>query len=91
MMSEYAYIGDYWYNPGSWSLGGCKYFPYIKKYMSDSRINTVATYCDSSESCTRDGGDCHKTNDEDQKAYAQYNCEGMNALYESIYAEYHKK
>ena len=34
MMSKYAYIGKYWYNPGSWSVGGCIYFPYIKKYMS---------------------------------------------------------
>jgi len=29
MMLKYAYIGKYWYNPGSSSKGGCYYFPLL--------------------------------------------------------------
>ncbi|MCF0160125.1 MAG: hypothetical protein HUJ99_04995, partial [Bacteroidaceae bacterium] len=72
MMSKYAYIGKYWYNPGSWSDGGCIYFPYIKKYMSSSRGNTVTKICAKSTSCTTSGGDCSPTTSEDQKAYASW-------------------
>ena len=90
MMSNYAYIGKYWYNPGSWSLGGCKYYSNIKKYMSDSRKAEVEVYCNSSNLCSKDGGgNCHKTTDDDQKAYASYQCESMNKTYEKYYAPYH--
>ncbi len=76
MQSKYAYIGKYWYRPGSWALGGCKYFPYIKKYMSSQRSSTVATICSKTTTCTAKGGaNCTPTNNEDQKAYATYQVE----------------
>lgn len=69
MMSKYAYIGSHWFNPGSWSNGGCKYYPYINKYMSSSRSSIVGSACGGPE-CS--GSSCMKTNDEDQKAYATW-------------------
>lgn len=69
IMQSYAYIGDYWYNPGSWSRGGCIYFSYINKYLSASRSSTINNSC-SASSCS--GSGCLKTTDEDQKAYATW-------------------
>ena len=78
MMKKYAYIGAVWYNPGSWSLGGCKYYPYINKYMSSSRSATVNRVCNSGPECTSKGDSrCTPTNDEDQVAYAMYNASSM--------------
>lgn len=72
MMSSYAYIGKYWYNPGGWGLGGCKYYDSIKQYMSASRANEVGKIC-SGAKCPKGGGaGCVKTNDEDQDAYSTY-------------------
>ena len=75
MASKYAYIGKYWYRPGSWSDGGCKYFPYIKQYISAQRRNTVTFICNKSTTCTTSGGDCTPMNNEDQKAYATWQVE----------------
>ena len=75
MQSKYAYIGKNWYNPGSASVGGCYYFPYIKQYMSPQRSNTVSYICNKSSTCTTSGGDCTPTTDEDQKAYATWQVE----------------
>ncbi len=69
MMKKYAYIGHYWYNPGSSSKGGCYYLPYVKKYMTASRYSTVKASCDA--------GTQIKTNDEDQDAYSHYQVEAM--------------
>lgn len=72
MMSSYSYIGDYWYNPGSSSVGGCYYFPYIREFMSASRADEVENIC-SKNMCTIAGGeDCVKTTEEDQDAYAKW-------------------
>ena len=70
MMSTYAYIGDYWYNPGSWSIGGCQYYSYINGYMSTNRSMVVGGYCEASRACS--GSSCSKTIDEDQKAYSKW-------------------
>ena len=75
MASKYAYIGKYWYRPGSWSDGGCKYFSYIKQYMSTQRSKTVSSICSKSTKCTTSGGDCTPTNYEDQMAYATWQVE----------------
>ena len=72
MMGKYAYIGKYWYNPGSWSVGGCIYFPYIKKYMSTGRQSQVTSICSKTTTCTTSGGDCSLTSVEDQNAYASW-------------------
>lgn len=73
MMSKYAYIGKYWFNPGSWSLGGCVYYPYIAEYMSPGRSTVVNGVCNNGPSCENGGGaGCTKTTDEDQQAYATW-------------------
>lgn len=73
MMSKYAYIGDYWYSPGSSSRGGCYYYPYIKKYLSSERSSQVGQAC--SNNCSDSA--CLKTTDEDQNAYASWQVEKM--------------
>lgn len=75
MMHRYAYIGANWYNPGTWAIGGCKYFPYIKDFMSPSRQSFVSGVCGKSTQCTISGGDCTPTNNEDQDAYASWQVE----------------
>lgn len=70
MMSTYAYIGEYWYNPGSWSVGGCAYYPYINGYLTTSRTKIVGQSCQPSKACK--GSRCLKTIDEDQNAYARW-------------------
>lgn len=78
MMSKYAYIGAVWYNPGSWSLGGCKYYPYINEYMSPGRSSEVSYICNNGPSCgNKSDPGCSPTTDEDQMAYAMYNASGM--------------
>lgn len=75
MQYKYTYIGAYWYNPGSSSKGGCYYFPYLKKYLSESRAGEVENACASGATC--DGASCLKTTDEDQSAYTRYQIESM--------------
>ena len=69
MMSKYAYIGANWFNPGSWSEGGCAYYSHINKYMSSARSSIVGQACNGPH-CQ--GSACMKTNAEDQKAYATW-------------------
>lgn len=72
VMSKYAYIGRYWFNPGNSGLGGCYYYPFINEFMSEERRNQVASYCGGG-SCLQGGvGSCNPTNDEDQKAYSTW-------------------
>ena len=78
MQRKYAYIGAYWYNPGNSSAGGCYYYPYIKKYLSEARADEVGNACASGKSCNTNGvGDCLKSTDEDQDAYTRYQIESM--------------
>lgn len=80
MMSKYAYIGASWFNPGSWSKGGCVYFPYIKEYMSPERAAQVTNIC-AGPSCSSTGqAGCTRTTDEDQQAYTMWNCRGMTNM-----------
>ena len=89
MASKYAYIGKYWFRPGSWSDGGCIYFPYIKQYMSSQRSNTVASICNKSTTCTTRGGDCTPTNNEDQMAYASWQVEKkMAPIMKNVFGVY---
>jgi len=86
MMQRYAYIGDYWYNPGSSSLGGCYYFPYIRSFMSENRAFDLELVCEESKKCY-DGTQpsCTETTEEDQEAYAEYNVSIMADLREKIF------
>lgn len=85
MMSRYAYIGSYWYNPGSSAVGGCYYFPYIKEFMSSSRASQVERICNSGKYCDINGGDCVSTTDEDQEAYSKYQVSVMADLRKTIF------
>jgi len=86
MMSRYAYIGSYWYNPGGSGVGGCYYYDYIKEYLSESRSSEVNKVCSSSKSCTTSGGsNCTSTTDEDQLAYAKWQVNGMAQLNKNIF------
>lgn len=81
MMSRYAYIGSNWFSPGSSSVGGCYYYPYIEKYLTASRASQVRQAC--SRSCS--GSSCMKTTDEDQRAYTSYQVESMVNMRSNIF------
>lgn len=72
MMSRYAYIGSYWYNPGSSGVGGCYYYPYISEYMSSERAQEVAGICSGNSCSTSNTAGCTPTTEEDQNAYSEY-------------------
>lgn len=75
MMSKYAYIGKYWYNPGASDIGGCYYAKYI--YNDTNMPDRVKKACSSSASkCSIENNtDCVATTDEDQTAYATWQVE----------------
>ena len=86
MMLKYSYIGKYWFNPGGSGLGGCHYFEHVRNNMSEERASEVEQACQSGKSCTKDGvGDCLKTTDEDQQAYAKYQVSLLAAEREAIF------
>ena len=72
MMSKYAYIGDYWYNPGGSGVGGCYYFPHIREFMSPGRQAIVEAACNGPSCGTSGGSGCTKSTAEDQKAYSTW-------------------
>ena len=75
MQRKYSYIGSNWFNPGGPGSGGCYYFPYLKKYLSESRASEVENACTSGATCS--GTLCLPTTDEDQDAYTRYQIESM--------------
>lgn len=82
-VKHYAYIGDNWYNPGNSGLGGCYYYPYIKKFMSDERSAIVGAACASGNECS--GSNCLKTNDEDQLAYSKYQIQSTLSMRKTVF------
>ncbi len=82
MMTRYAYIGNYWFNPGSSGLGGCYYFPYVSEYMSENRAAVVANACNGA-SCS--GSACLATTAEDQSAYTDYQVSIMSDMRTAIF------
>ena len=80
LMSHYSYIGDYWYNPGSSSVGGCYYASHIYNEVP-SRVQ---------EACTRNcsvgnTSNCVETSPEDQEAYANWQVAKMAKTREEIF------
>ena len=75
MMSKYAYIGKYWYNPGDSGTGGCYYAPHI--YTPENMPIRVSNACSSSAPACSVGNksNCVETTDEDQTAYANWQVE----------------
>lgn len=81
MASKYAYIGKYWYNPGSSSLGGCYYAQFIYHDEIPDRVSKACT-----KVCTKDDtANCEKTTDEDQEAYANWQIEKMASVRKTIF------
>ncbi len=75
LMGHYAYLGDYWYNPGSWSVGGCVYASAIYGNNIPDRVREA---CASGKTCTTaGGGDCVATTAEDKEAYLTFQARSM--------------
>lgn len=86
MNAGYAYIGAYWYNPGSSGLGGCYYFPYIEKFMQPEDIITATQACNGASCASGGGSGCVKTNDSVQYAYATWQVEDkMNPTWRKMF------
>ncbi len=83
LMSRYAYLGDYWYNPGSWGTGGCVYASAI--YGSNIPEH-VRNACAPGKTCTiAGGGDCVPTTEEDKQAYLVYQSQSMVSARKKIF------
>ena len=75
LMGHYAYLGDYWYNPGGWDIGGCKYMDAIYGNNIPDRVRDA---CAAGKTCTIAGGDdCVATTDEDKEAYLTFQSRSM--------------
>ena len=83
MQYKYSYIGSNWFNPGDSRNGGCHYFKYVKKYLSEDRASTVEPYCAPGNTCS--GSNCLKTTDEDQAAYTRWQMENSLITREQIF------
>ena len=83
MMSKYAYIGDYWLNPGSWSKGGCAYYETIKGYMTPERSAQVGQYCAPGKTCNMSS--CASTIAADQVAYSTWQAQKMVKVRDNIF------
>ena len=83
MMFKYAYIGNYWLNPGSWSKGGCAYYETIKSYMTPERSTQVGQYCALGKTC--DMSSCASTIAADQVAYSTWQAQKMVKVRDNIF------
>lgn len=83
LMSKYAYLGDYWYNPGSWGTGGCVYASAIYGSNIPERVREA---CAAGKTCTTAGGDdCVPTTDEDKQAYLEFQSQSMVSARQKIF------
>lgn len=77
---RYAYLGDYWFNPGNAGDGGCYYAKYIypegmDSYVADACSETRKGHCTKS-----DRSMCVLTREQDKTAYALYQGKNMTNL-----------
>lgn len=78
---RYAYLGDYWYNPGGSGSGGCYY---AKEIYPDGLDEYVTQACSSAyRNCH--GAGCMPTREEDKKAYNRYQGRNMTKQREKIF------
>ncbi len=83
LMGKYAYLGDYWYNPGSWGTGGCVYASAIYGNNIPERVRNA---CAPGKTCTTaGGGDCVPTTDEDKQAYLLFQAQSMVSARKKIF------
>ncbi len=83
LLRSYAYLGDYWYNPGNSGVGGCYYAPYIYPNGLPSRVQNA---CDG-PACYINGDptNCTKTTSEDQLMYGKYQDRNVTELRKAIW------
>ena len=74
LMQRYAYLGDYWFNPGDSANGGCYYAEYIYPEGLDDYV--AAACSDAYRGCR--GSSCMPTRQQDHDAYANF--QGKNML-----------
>lgn len=83
LMGKYAYLGDYWYNPGSWGTGGCVYANAIYGNNIPERVRNA---CAPGKTCTTAGGDdCVPTTEEDKQAYLAFQAQAMVSARKKIF------
>lgn len=83
LMGKYAYLGDYWYNPGSWGIGGCVYASAI---YGNNIPEHVRNACAPGKTCTTaGGGDCVPTTEEDKQAYLVFQSQSMVSARKKIF------
>ena len=69
LLRRYAYLGDYWYNPGDSGLGGCHYASSIYPNGLPSRVQKAC----SGPACSKENtANCTKTTAEDQLMYGKF-------------------
>lgn len=69
---NYAYLGDYWYNPGNSGLGGCYYKDYIFPNGIPDHVQEACNPKNSGTCTKNDTSQCVATTEEDQEAYRDY-------------------
>ena len=69
LLRSYAYLGDYWYNPGDSGIGGCYYAPYIFPNGIPKRVETA---CSGGACYPGNITGCTKTTTEEQIMYGKY-------------------
>lgn len=83
LVGKYAYLGDYWYNPGSWGTGGCVYASAI---YGNNIPEHVRNACAPGKTCTTaGGGDCVPTTEEDKQAYLVFQSQSMVSARKKIF------
>ncbi len=85
---RYAYLGNYWFNPGSDGSGGCAYandiYPDgLDSYVADACSPSRRNLCVAGETGTKVG--CVPTRQEDKDAYALFQGKNMIELREKIF------
>ena len=80
---KYAFLGRYWYNPGSWGLGGC---PYASSIYGENIPERVINACAKDKYCPAEGGyDCVATTEEEQQLYANFQSRTMISARKKIF------
>ncbi len=70
VLMHYAVLGEYWYNPGNDSLGGCNY---INQVYPEGAPQKVVEACQSGRYCGAEGGsNCVPTTIDEQKRYGTW-------------------
>ena len=88
LTKKYAYLGDYWFNPGGSGDGGCYYAKHIypnglDEYVSDACSSAREDLCVAGKNGNKTG--CVVTREEDRTAYSLYQGRNMTDLRKKIF------